>query len=348
MEKKNIFGMAAEEIAAEFRRFGVEKYRARQVAEWIYGKGATRFEDMTNLPKKLRETLGKTFTVERAVCLKELTSNDGATTKFLLRVANDTAIESVLMRHDYGCSVCVSTQDGCAMGCRFCASTLGGFRRNLTAGEILAQVVFINDALKKENKKIDTIVVMGMGEPLANYDNTLKFLRLAHEDYALNIGYRNITVSTSGITDKIYRLAEENIPLNLAISLHAPYDELRSSIMPINKKYPLAEVVAAGKYYGDKTKRRVTYEYSLIDGVNDGTEAAAELAKLIDGQLAAVNLIPVNNVEEHGFRAPSKEKIKRFCDCLEKRKITVTVRREMGADVNAACGQLRGKHEQKK
>ena len=230
------------------------------------------------------------------------------------------------------------------MGCSFCASTLHGLARDLTAGEMLAEVLFIEEMLRLQGEKVDTMVLMGSGEPLMNYENVVDFLRLLHEEYVLNISYRSITLSTSGIVPAIDRLAEEGMPLTLSISLHAPREELRSELMPINRKYPLSDVVAAGKRYAEKTGRRVTYEYILICDVNDGEREAQELAELLEGQLASVNLIPINPVKERGFERPSEERTAAFCRALTRRHITATVRREMGADIQAACGQLRNRH----
>ena len=230
------------------------------------------------------------------------------------------------------------------MGCVFCASTLHGMVRNLTAGEILAQAVFINDLLRPEGGKVDTMVIMGSGEPLMNYEAVLAFIRLIHEPYTLYMGYRNITLSTSGIVPNIYRLADEGLPITLSISLHAPNQELRSELMPINRKYALADVVAAGRAYANQTKRRVTYEYILIADVNDREKEAAELCSLLRGQLASVNLIPINPVLERNLQRPSQERIDAFASYLEQHHLTVTVRREMGRDIQAACGQLRNKH----
>ena len=230
------------------------------------------------------------------------------------------------------------------MGCRFCASTLHGMVRNLTAGEMLAQTYYINDLLAKEGQKVDTIVIMGSGEPLTNYDNVLSYIRLLHEDYCLGMSYRSITLSTSGIVPNIYRLAEEKLPITLSISLHAPEDALRSELMPINRKYPLADVLKAGRDYGEMTGRRVTYEYILIDGVNDNLKQARELASLLKGQLASVNIIPINPVAERNWQRPSLARIEFFANYLTEHHITATVRREMGNDIQAACGQLRNKH----
>ena len=341
---KNIFGMTLEAMQEDFAALRLEKYRARQVAEWLYKKCAKRFSDMTNLPKSLRTELETRYTIDTPLLRARLDAADGRTSKFLLAFSDGAAVEAVLMRQPYGNSICISTQAGCNMGCSFCASTLHGLARDLTAGEMLAEVLFIEEMLKAQGGKVDTMVLMGSGEPLMNYENVVDFLRLLHEKYVLNISYRSITLSTSGIVPAIDRLAEEGMPLTLSISLHAPREELRSELMPINRKYPLSDVVAAGKRYAEKTGRRVTYEYILIRDVNDGEREARELAELLAGQLASVNLIPINPVKERGFERPSEERTAAFCRALTCRHITATVRREMGADIQAACGQLRNRH----
>ena len=342
--KKNLFGLTVEKLGEALSPLQVPAFRAKQIAAWLYQRGAGSFAEMTNLPKQLRAALDEKFTISTARQKAALHSADGKTSKFLLEFADGTAVESVLMRQPYGNSICISTQAGCNMGCAFCASTLHGMARDLTAGEMLAQVLFIERFLSQENGKVDTMVLMGSGEPLMNYDQVLSFLHLVHAPYVLGMSYRSITLSTSGIVPRIYALAEEGIPISLSISLHAPEDALRSRLMPINRKYPLAEVVAAGKAYGDKTKRRVTYEYILIDGVNDSLEQARLLARLLRGQLASVNLIPINPVVERHLLRPSQQRVEAFEQCLDAHHIAVTVRREMGADINAACGQLRNRH----
>ena len=342
--KKNLFGLTVAELGEALSPLQVPAYRAKQIAAWLYQRWAGSFAEMTNLPKQLRAALDEKFTISTARQKAALHSADGKTSKFLLEFADGTAVESVLMRQPYGNSICISTQAGCNMGCVFCASTLHGMVRNLTTGEILSQVFFINELLQREGQKVDTMVIMGSGEPMMNYEAVVAFMRLCHAPYCLNMGYRNITVSSSGIVPELYRLAEENIPVTLSISLHAPNDALRSELMPINRKYPLADVVAAARHYADTTKRRVTYEYILIEGVNDGEEQAAELCQLLRGQLASVNLIPINPVVERNLRRPSPERIQAFERYLSRKHITVTVRREMGNDIQAACGQLRNQH----
>ena len=341
---KNIFGMTLEELQEEFSAARLEKYRAKQVASWLYQKHAKSFAAMTNLPKSLRAALSEKYCIDVPALRTRLDAADGRTSKFLLAFADDAAVEAVLMRQPYGNSICISTQAGCNMGCAFCASTLHGLARDLTAGEMLAEVLFIEEMLEKEGEKVDTMVLMGSGEPLMNYANVVRFLRLLHEDYVLNMSYRSIAISTSGIVPAIDLLAEEGMPVTLSISLHAPRDDLRSELMPINRRYPLADVVAAGRRYAEKTGRRVTYEYILIRDVNDGEREARELAELLRGQLASVNLIPINPVAERGFERPAEERTAAFCRFLERRRITATIRREMGSDIQAACGQLRNRH----
>ena len=335
----NIFGLSLEELTSEFSTFRLPKFRAKQIAAWIYQRGATSFEQMTDLPKHLREQLAELYEIKPARLITRLDSTDGLTTKFLLELNDGAAVEAVLMRHDYGNSVCISTQVGCAMGCKFCASTILGLERNLSAAEILSEVFFVNTAL--EEQRIDNIVIMGIGEPLMNYENLIKFLKTIHSEYTIGLSYRKITVSTCGIVPNIYRLAKEDLPITLSISLHAPNDELRSRLMPINENFHIDEVVKAGKDYADKTGRRVTYEYILIAGVNDTKEHALQLSRLLGGQLANVNLIPINPVAEREFKRPSKERINNFADYLNNRGINATIRKEMGSNINAACGQLR-------
>lgn len=340
----NLFGLTAEALVDKCASLNIPAYRAKQIAEWMYRKGVTSFNVMTNLPIALRMNLTQSASIVRARCVERWISSDGKTSKFLLEFPDGVAVETVLMRQPYGNSVCISTQAGCAMGCTFCASTIHGVTRNLTAGEMLDEVLFIDEVLRVEEKKVDTMVLMGSGEPMMNYDNVLAFLRLVHEPYCLNMGYRNITVSTSGIVPGIERLAEEAIPVTLSISLHAPDDELRTMLMPVNKKYSVREVTVAGGAYAEKTKRRVTYEYILIRGVNDREKDAHALASLLRGQIANVNLIPLNPVVERNWARPTTEEIEKFCSSLVRSHIAVTVRQEMGTDIQAACGQLRNRH----
>ena len=345
--QKEIFGCTLEELQSLLAPYKVPKFRARQVVEWMYQKGARTFDTMTNLPKTLRGELDVAFHIQQPACRDRLDSSDGHTSKFLLAFADGTAVETVLMRQPYGNSVCVSTQAGCNMGCAFCASTVHGMARDLTAGDLLAQVIYDNNRVRPgEQVRVDTLVIMGSGEPLMNYDAVITFLHLLHEPYVLGMGYRNITLSTSGIVPAMYLLADEGLPISLSVALHAPNQELRSELMPINRKYPLADVVAAAKHYAETTGRRVTYEYILIDQLNDGEAQARELVKLLRGQLCSVNLIPINPVRERQLLRPSRARIEWFERYLRQHGLQVTLRREMGTDIQAACGQLRNQHLQ--
>ncbi len=341
--KRPLVGMTMEEMQAFMAELGEPKYRAKQLFQWVYQKGVKSVDAMTNLSKAFRQKLGELALIE---LLEEETrqyARPTRTTKYLFRLHDGQKVEAVLMQHDYGNSVCVTTQVGCRMGCSFCASTFGGLVRNLTAGEIVDQIVMMQRDLP-EGERVSSVVLMGSGEPLENYDEVVKAVRLMHHPDGLNIGYRHITVSTSGIVPHMYKLAEEGLPITLALSLHAPNDELRSQLMPVNKIWPVSEVIAAARYYGEKTGRRVTYEYILIEEVNDRPEHARELAALLKGSLAHVNLIPMNPVAERPqYRRPSRERVGRFREILEAEGVTATVRREMGSDIDAACGQLRNR-----
>ncbi|MBR2215804.1 MAG: 23S rRNA (adenine(2503)-C(2))-methyltransferase RlmN [Selenomonadaceae bacterium] len=342
-ERKNIFGMSLAELTAVTQELNWPDYRAKQLARWLYLRGVSSFRDMTDLSLKMREELTAKYLIARPKLKVRQEAKNGKTAKFLLEMTDGVSVESVLMRQPYGNSLCVSTQAGCNMGCAFCASTLPGLMRNLTAGEILAQVMYVNDMLSGEGQKVDTIVIMGSGEPLMNYDNVLAFIKLCHADYGLNMGYRHITLSTSGIVPNIYRLADENLPVGLSISLHAPTDELRSRLMPVNRRYPLSELVKAAAHYAATTGRRVTYEYILIAGINDTESEAKKLLGLLKGQGAIVNLIPFNPVAERDFKRSSPQNQRKFQDFLAAKGLNVTLRREMGGDIDAACGQLRNK-----
>ncbi|MGE5674262.1 MAG: 23S rRNA (adenine(2503)-C(2))-methyltransferase RlmN [Mycobacterium leprae] len=341
--KRVLVGMTLEQMTDFVAELGEPKFRAKQLFQWVYAKAVKSFDAMTNLPASLRSKL-----VEHAVVapLTEETRQfdaESGTTKALFRLLDGQKVESVLMRHDYGNSVCVTTQVGCRMGCTFCASTFGGLVRNLTAGEIVDQILMLQNELS-EGQRVSSVVVMGSGEPLENYDQVVKAIRLMHEPDGLNIGYRHITVSTSGVVPGMYALAEEGLPITLALSLHAPNDQLRSQLMPVNRRFPLKDVLTAAIAYGEKTGRRVTYEYILIGGVNDNPEQAAELAALLRGHLSHVNLIPMNPVAERPeYGRPGRERVERFRALLEEAGVAATVRREMGGDIDAACGQLRNR-----
>ncbi len=320
-------------------------FRAGQIFDWLYVKRVATFDEMSNLPKGLREKLADQF---QFVTLNEIARQDSkdGTVKFLFELQDKNAIETVVMRHDYGNSVCVTTQVGCRIGCTFCASTLGGLKRNLAPGEIIAQVVKAQKQLDATGERVSSIVVMGIGEPFENYDALMAFLNVMVHEKGLNIGQRHITVSTSGIVPNIYRFADEDTQISLAISIHAPNDTLRSKLMPVNRRYPLEDLIKACKYYVDKTGRRITFEYALMGGENDQQEHAEELAQLLKENvpLCHVNLIPVNFVVERKFTRTSRDDIFNFQRVLERNKINATIRREQGSDIAAACGQLRAKH----
>ncbi len=340
--KPSIYSLQLDQLKEWLEQNGEKAFRATQIYEWLYEKRVTSYEDMTNLSKGLRSKLEESFTLTTLNTLVQQTSKDG-TIKFLFELHDGYSIETVLMRHDYGNSVCVTTQVGCRIGCTFCASTLGGLKRNLEAGEIVAQVVKVQQALDELGERVSSVVIMGIGEPFDNYDNMMSFLRIINHDKGLNIGARHITVSTSGIVPKIYKFADEKLQINFAISLHAPNTELRSKLMPINRAYKLPQLMEAVKYYVDKTGRRITFEYGLFGGENDQVEHAEELADLIKGLKCHVNLIPVNYVPERDYVRTPKEQIQLFEDTLKKRGVNVTTRREQGHDIDAACGQLRAK-----
>ncbi|HHV60790.1 MAG TPA: 23S rRNA (adenine(2503)-C(2))-methyltransferase RlmN [Clostridiaceae bacterium] len=335
--KQNLLDCTIEELEALLNESGVEKFRAKQIFQWV-NKGIASVDEMTNISKLLRQLLDERFHTGILHILRKLESKKDETKKYLFRLHDNNVVESVLMKYTYGYSACISSQVGCRMGCRFCASTGIGFARNLTCGEMLGQLITIQ---KDAGIRISNIVIMGIGEPLDNYDNVVRFLRLVNHKGGLNIGYRHITLSTCGLVPRILDLAKENIPITLSISLHAPNDELRNKLMPVNLKYSIDKLIEACKIYTEETGRRITFEYALIKGLNDSKENAHELAFLIKGMLSHVNLIPVNEVEGTEFEKTSKERTGIFKDILEKNGIEVTLRRELGSDINAACGQLR-------
>ena len=300
--------------------------------------GAESFEDMSNLPKTLREKLAECATLVQPAVLREQVSKLDGTRKFLFELEDGNAIESVFMKYKFGNSICVSSQAGCRMGCRFCASTIGGLKRNLTPGEIVGQILA---AQKQTGERISHVVVMGTGEPFDNYENLAAFIRIINDRNGLDIGMRNITVSTCGLVPKIARFAEDFPQVNLAISLHAASDEMRSEIMPVNKTYPMETLLEACKDYTEKTSRRITFEYTLVKGVNDSTEHAKMLASRLRGMLCHVNLIPLNKVEETGYDTTERGAVIRFQKVLNENGIPATIRRELGDDIDAACGQLR-------
>lgn len=335
---KNILDFSLTELQQWMKDNGEGAFRAKQVIEWIYKKEVWSFDDMTNLSKGLISKLNDNFYIGIPDVIEVSKSEKDDTQKILLGLKDGNVIESVLMRYKHGNSICISTQVGCRMGCRFCASTLEGMVRNLTAGEILSQIMIGQKILED---RISNVVLMGSGEPFDNFDNVMKFLSLVNADYGLNIGQRHITLSTCGIVPKIYELADKEMQITLAISLHAFSDEKRKEIMPIANKYTIKEIIDACRYYIEKTNRRVTFEYSLVKDINDSKEDAKALSHLLKGLLCHVNLIPVNEVKENNFKKSSKKTIEDFANILKNYGIEVTVRREMGSDINAACGQLR-------
>ena len=335
--KKNLKDFTLKELEEILVGLGEPKFRAGQIFKWLYD-GAESFDDMTNVPKKLRDKLGVEYSAGNLKIEQKFVSHIDETRRYLLQLDDGNFVECVLMKYHHGYTICVSTQVGCAMGCAFCASTRGGKIRNLTSGEIIGQLMTVQKDL---GERISNIVLMGMGEPLDNFDNVMSFLENVNNPIGLNIGHRHISLSTCGLCERIRELADKKLQITLSVSLHAPNDEKRSAIMPINKKYNIAELMSACRYYIEKTNRRISFEYTLIRGVNDTPEEARELLGLISGMLCHVNLIPVNKVAETGFSASNREAIDRFRDILEKGGITATIRREMGADISAACGQLR-------
>ncbi len=317
---------------------GEKSFRAGQVFKWLHS-GVTSFAEMTNVPKSLWQKLPDLY-ISVPKIEKKLVSSDG-TVKYLWRLADGECIESVVMNYEHGYSICISTQAGCGMGCKFCASAIGGKIRDLTPGEIEDQIIF---AGKDMGVRISNVVLMGIGEPLDNYDNVIKFIKNAGHEKGLNIGMRHITLSTCGLVDKMYALADEGLPITLSVSLHAPDDEIRSSIMPVAKKYTIEEIIKACKYYIHKTGRRVSFEYTLIKDVNDSKENAKTLASLVKGMQSHINLIPVNEARKNISRSTGVT-IGVFKDILAQNGVNVTIRRTLGSDINASCGQLRNKSD---
>ncbi|WP_407920385.1 23S rRNA (adenine(2503)-C(2))-methyltransferase RlmN [Gottfriedia luciferensis] len=342
VQKPSIYSLKVSDLEDWLKAQKQQAFRAKQIYNWLYIQRVASFEEMQNIPKDLRTLLEENFTITTLKTLVKQTSSDG-TMKFLFELYDGYSIETVLMRHNYGNSVCVTTQVGCRIGCTFCASTLGGLKRNLEAGEIVAQVLEVQRAIDEVEERVSSIVVMGIGEPFDNYNGLMDFLRIVNSDKGLNIGARHITVSTSGIIPKIYNFADEGLQINFAISLHAPNSELRSKLMPINRAYKLPDLMDAVHYYVEKTGRRVTFEYGLFGGENDQVEHAQELSKLLKGVKCHVNLIPVNYVPERNYVRTPKEQIFAFEKVLKDNGINVTIRREQGHDIDAACGQLRAK-----
>jgi len=335
---KNIFDYTVDELTETYiSEFNQKKYRAVQTFKWLYQENEYDFFKMSDLPLEMRKNLADKFTVFTLKQEHLKLSSDG-TTKFLFRLEDGAAVETVLMKYNFGNSVCVSSQVGCRMKCDFCASSKLSFERNLTPGEIVQQILLVSQHI---GEKISNIVFMGIGEPFDNYDNVMKAIRILNEPHGLGIGARHITVSTSGLVPQIMKFAEEGIQANLSISLHATTDELRDKVMPVNKAYNIKLLLQACKKYIEKTHRRITFEYAVMYGLNDTIRDACKLADLLEGMLCHVNLIPINPVEGAPYKRPSQNIMMNFRDALNNRGITATIRRELGSDVDAACGQLR-------
>ncbi len=335
--RKDIGSMFEEELREEMRLLGEPPYRAAQIFKWLQS-GVKSFDEMTNVSKNLREKLVENYYISFASIEKKLISAYDDTRKYLLSFHDGEAVESVLMKYHHGYTSCISTQVGCKMGCTFCATGKSGFSRNLTASEMLSQ---LRAEQEDAGIRISNIVLMGMGEPLDNYDNVLRFLRLVSSEKGMNIGMRHISLSTCGVVPRIYELADQKLQLTLSVSLHAPNDQIRSRTMPINRKYSIDELLKACRYYIDQTGRRISFEYAMIDGVNDSDACASELASRLRGMLCHVNLIPVNTVGGTGYKKSRADRIKSFISILERSGITATVRRTLGSDINASCGQLK-------
>lgn len=339
----NLKDLTFEELKEFLVSLGEKSFRAKQIYAWLH-RGAESFDEMTDISVNLRNKLSEVSYISTLKIVRKLESKIDKTKKYLFELGDGNYVESVVMYYKHGITICISCQVGCRMGCKFCASTIGGLERSLSPGEILDQVIF---AQKDIGERISNIVMMGIGEPLDNYDNVLKFLRNVNDENGINIGFRHISLSTCGLVPNIRKLMKLEIPLTLSISLHAPTDEMRNSIMPVNKAYNVDELLDVCREYAEYTKRRISFEYAMINGVNDSEATARILAGKIKGMLCHVNLIPVNKVEESGFTKPSRERINQFMAVLGKNGIPVTVRRELGSDINASCGQLRRKESTK-
>ena len=337
---KNIKDYNLEELKEELQSINEKPFRAEQIFKWLYQEKVKSFDEMTNLSLELREKLKQNYTICNYNILKKQESKDG-TIKYLFDVLDGNAIETVLMSYHHGYSICVSSQIGCKMGCKFCASTGINFIRSLTSGEIVEQIIA---AEQDQNIRISNVVFMGIGEPLDNYDNVVNAIHIINNPKGLNIGARHISVSTSGLVPKIYQLAEENIQCTLSISLHATNNEKRSTMMPVNNAYPIEELIKACKDYIAKTNRRISFEYALAKDNNDNLDDAKQLVKLLKGMLCHVNLIPINKIENGQYSKSTNENIMKFRDYLNDHGIVATIRRELGSDIDAACGQLRRKN----
>ncbi len=337
MERKGISSCTEQQLAQIVKEMGQPAFRAKQIFKWLHEKQVRSFQEMTDQPKAFLAKLEERFTIESLEIARRQQSKDG-TVKYLFRLADGNCIETVLMRYSYGNTVCVSTQVGCRMGCRFCASTQGGRIRNLTAGEIVNEIYAVSQDIQE---RISHIVLMGIGEPLDNFDHVMDFLSIVSSANGVNIGMRNISLSTCGLVPKIYELAEKRLGLTLSVSLHAPLNPMRSSMMPINDAYPIEQLIKACRDYQKTTGRRVSFEYSMVNGVNDSPETAKTLAGLIKGMGAHVNLIPINPVDGSPYSATDAANVRRFQQMLKELGVNATVRRRLGTDISAACGQLR-------
>ena len=343
---KNLYNYTMEELQNEMVLLNQKPYRASQIYSWLYQKRVKNIDDMSDISASFREVLKNEYSIKLPNVIKEQVSYDG-TVKMLLELSDASCVETVLMRYDYGNAICVSSQVGCNMGCKFCASGLIKKQRDLDASEMILQVMKMQEYLDKEGKgeRVSHIVIMGSGEPFDNYEKVMRFIRIANEAKGLAIGARHITVSTSGIAPKIVEYSKEGLQVNLAISLHASNDETRNKLMPINKAYPLDKLFNAIREYCVNADRRVTIEYILLKGINDSLKNADELADLLKGIFAYVNLIPYNEVEENEFKRSDKQSVRAFYEKLKNRGVNVTIRKEFGSDIDAACGQLRAKKE---
>lgn len=340
--KTDLRSLTLDELQSEMINIGEAKFRAKQIYRWLHVKYVDSFDEMTDLSASLREKLSDNYTIGTLKQVKKLVSKEDNTTKYLFELENNYIIESVFMQYSYGNTVCISTQAGCRMGCSFCASTLDGVEKSLEPSEMLSQIYNIE---KDKGENISHVVLMGSGEPLDNYDNVIKFIKILNSKEGKNMGQRHITLSTCGLINKMYDLAGEGLQITLAVSLHAPNDAVRNAIMPISKANPMDKLMEACRNYTEKTKRRVTFEYALIKGVNDSADNAKELASRLKGMLCHVNLIPINDVKERNYVRSTNETIKHFEDILVSRGIETTVRRKLGSDIDAACGQLRKRYK---
>ena len=344
MNKKDIVSLSFDELKIEMENIGEKAFRAKQIYEWLHVKLVDSFDEMTNLSKALREKLDSQYRIPMVKMVERQISKIDGTNKFLFQLEDGHVVESVLMRYKHGNSVCISSQVGCRMGCKFCASTIGGLERNLLPAEMVGEIYQIQ---KISGERVANVVVMGSGEPLDNYDNFVRFVHLLSDEHGLHISQRNITISTCGIVPNMKRLADEQLQITLALSLHGSTQEKRKVLMPIANKYELPDVLEACDYYFEKTGRRITFEYSLVHGVNDRDEDAEELIEILKHRNCHLNLIPVNPIKERNFEKPSRKSAENFKNKLEKSGINVTIRREMGSDIDGACGQLRRRYVEK-